>query len=255
MGVVYAARHAIIDKRVAIKVLRKERAPQDESAGAALHRRGEGGVEDRPPEHRRHHRLRRARPTGSAYFVMEFLDGPTLGKLVHEPSTLAAAARDRASPSRSRAGSRRRTTRASSTAISSRRTSSSSSATARSDVVKIVDFGIAKDVKARKQAAHRRSGMVLGTPEYMSPEQATGQETDHRVDSTRSAASSTRCSPATCRSRARTRAKTLTMHVFEPVMPPSQLRPDLRHPAGARGDRAAACCRRSRTIATPTCAS
>ena len=55
------------------------------------------------------------------------------------------------------------------------------------DLVKVVDFGIATQVAdgdgSRPAPARLTSpGMVLGTAEYMSPEQAQGMRTDHRVD-------------------------------------------------------------------------
>jgi serine/threonine-protein kinase len=54
------------------------------------------------------------------------------------------------------------------------------------DFVKIVDFGIAKMSDIETEGAPGRkltkTGMIFGTPEYMSPEQAAGKELDHRVD-------------------------------------------------------------------------
>src|SRR3954454_2253859 len=59
------------------------------------------------------------------------------------------------------------------------------------DFVKVVDFGISKAVKQGAQGdgegpdAYRltHTGLLLGTPLYMSPEQARGDEDlDHRVD-------------------------------------------------------------------------
>lgn len=57
------------------------------------------------------------------------------------------------------------------------------------EIVKIVDFGIAQlrtTEEAEKQQPTRRrltkTGMIFGTPEYMSPEQAAGKKADQRVD-------------------------------------------------------------------------
>jgi Flp pilus assembly protein TadD len=49
------------------------------------------------------------------------------------------------------------------------------------DGVKVVDFGIAKSTKEHSQGV-TRSGVVMGTPEYMSPEQLAGEELDGRSD-------------------------------------------------------------------------
>ncbi|HEY1241424.1 MAG TPA: protein kinase, partial [Bryobacteraceae bacterium] len=59
--------------------------------------------------------------------------------------------------------------------------------------VKILDFGLAKlverprtgdeiETQTYRETAHTRSGMVVGTIAYMSPEQAAGRDVDHRTD-------------------------------------------------------------------------
>jgi serine/threonine protein kinase len=49
--------------------------------------------------------------------------------------------------------------------------------------VKVLDFGIAKGLAAGTLGASTMSGTVLGTPHYMSPEQATdSKRIDHRTD-------------------------------------------------------------------------
>ncbi len=55
-------------------------------------------------------------------------------------------------------------------------------------LVKVLDFGIAKysaaagDLSARQALAQTKTGAVVGTTAYMSPEQARGLETDARTD-------------------------------------------------------------------------
>jgi serine/threonine protein kinase len=53
-----------------------------------------------------------------------------------------------------------------------------------SDWVKVVDFGIAKTVQrdGRGSQTVTMTGVSLGTPEYMSPEQLAGETLDHRTD-------------------------------------------------------------------------
>jgi serine/threonine protein kinase/Flp pilus assembly protein TadD len=46
-------------------------------------------------------------------------------------------------------------------------------------LAKIMDFGIARSLRAAGMTAE---GMIIGTPEYMAPEQVEGQEADQRTD-------------------------------------------------------------------------
>ncbi|MHC4596194.1 MAG: protein kinase domain-containing protein [Planctomycetota bacterium] len=51
--------------------------------------------------------------------------------------------------------------------------------------VKVLDFGLAKAVSrepSERDTAVTQPGRVIGTPAYMSPEQARGKSTDHRTD-------------------------------------------------------------------------
>jgi serine/threonine-protein kinase len=52
---------------------------------------------------------------------------------------------------------------------------------------KVLDFGLAKsfaegDLSGTTSLAHTKTGMLIGTPYYMSPEQALGRDLDPRSD-------------------------------------------------------------------------
>jgi serine/threonine-protein kinase len=226
MGTVYAARHAIIDKRVAMKVLRKEAAADESSAQRFI-------IEAKAASKIGHQNIVDITdfgvlPAGNAYFVMEFLDGPTLGKLVHQlkqlPPARALAICTQAARGLAAAHDKsiiHRDLKPENLFVLEKDGSV--------DFVKIVDFGIAKDVKAGKRLT--AVGMVLGTPEYMSPEQATGQETDHRVDQYALGCILYEMLTGDVPFKGENAPKTLTKHVFDAVVAPSRLRPDLDIPA------------------------
>jgi serine/threonine protein kinase len=49
-------------------------------------------------------------------------------------------------------------------------------------ITKLTDFGIAKILETEHMISLTETGIGLGTPEYMAPEQCLGQKVDHRVD-------------------------------------------------------------------------
>jgi serine/threonine protein kinase len=98
------------------------------------------------------------------------------------------------------------------------------------DHVKVVDFGIAKleeNNPNSKRSFQTRTGIVCGTPEYMSPEQARGQKLDARSDLYAIGVMLFHMTTDRLPFEAPSPIEVVTKHISEPPVPPRTFRPDL----------------------------
>jgi serine/threonine-protein kinase len=187
MGVVYLAEHDILGRQAAVKVLRPEL-----SGGADLVKRF--FQEARATAQLRHPAFVEVfdsgtLPDGRAYLVMEYLAGESLAAYLDRVPRLAwrqavALGREiaRAMDVAHRHGIIHRDLKPDNIFLC--RLSSEGSQEPRR-AVKILDFGIAKltTPDGADAGSHTRTGLVLGTPLYMSPEQCRGRGgVDYRAD-------------------------------------------------------------------------
>ena len=183
MGLVYEAMHSLIEKRVAIKLLRKDFSSRPEvvtrfrQEAKSASRIGHAHIVDISDFGET--------PDGSSYFVMEYLEGEDLANVLHREAMLEVERAVnivlqccKALGAAHSKGIVHRDMKPENIFLTTRED--------RPDFVKIVDFGIAKMSDIETDGAPGRkltkTGMIFGTPEYMSPEQAAGKELDHRVD-------------------------------------------------------------------------
>ncbi len=175
MGEVYKARDTRLDRSVAIKVL-PEYIAQREDSRARFER------EARAVASLNHPNICTLHDIGPNYMVMELIEGETLAARIEKgpipleqalkQATQIADALDRAH----RAGVTHRDIKPQNIMLTR-------------DGVKVLDFGLAKSTpksltpsEATLTAVLTSEGTVLGTPQYMAPEQFEGKEADARSD-------------------------------------------------------------------------
>ncbi len=177
MGIVYRASHVNLKRSVAIKLLHPDVAKdpvifdrflqEAQSASAIGHRnivdiRDFGVLED-----------------GTSYIVMEYLEGRDLHDLIQTfgpvPPSMVVALGAQIAEGLSAAHA---------AGIIHRDLKPDNIFLVQSQdpvpLIKILDFGIAKAASSSSRLT--RSGQVFGTPQYMSPEQCSGQHVDERSD-------------------------------------------------------------------------
>jgi serine/threonine-protein kinase len=182
MGAVYEATHKLIGKRVAVKVLLDKYAQKDQIVARLQQEArlassiGHANIIDITDIGQT--------KDGRMFVVMEFLEGESLGALIArsgriEQQRALRIAKQIASAlgAAHKKGIVHRDVKPENVFLLKRNDQ---------DYVKVVDFGISKSLRPVDGSDSPRltqTGMVLGTPLYMSPEQARGDEQlDHRID-------------------------------------------------------------------------
>jgi len=238
MGDVYAARHVIIDKPVAVKILRQEYSNDPRQAerfireARAASRIGHPNIVDVTDFGRL--------DDGQIYFIMEFLVGVTLGLELKEHGALStrrslnlAIQMCNALEAAHCKGIIHRDLKPENIFIVNPLTSEDpdqDTGGRHQDTIKLLDFGIAKITWDEQGQRLTKVGSIFGTPQYMSPEQAAGKDTDHRGDVYSLGCIIYEMLTAEVPFIADTFMGTLTKQMFENPIPPRQLRPDLGIP-------------------------
>jgi serine/threonine-protein kinase len=182
MGAVYEARHVWTDRAVAVKLLHPEHVRRREMVSRFM-------TEARAVSAIRHPNIVDVLDMGydeaerTLYIVQELLLGEDLAtRLEREGSLGVTAALDLAVPvlgalvSAHRAGIIHRDVKPENVFLASPPGGGAVTA-------KLIDFGIARILSADAEARTTRAGTAVGTPQYMSPEQARGEDDlDARTD-------------------------------------------------------------------------
>ncbi len=178
MGDVWVAYHSGLKRDVAVKILRPEEQARSASALARFEREVHATAELAHPNTVRVFDYG-ATEDGLWYYVMELLEGETLATHVERcgPLPPARAVHIVGQAARAIAEAHER-------GIVHRDIKPDNlfltSLGGEHDFVKVIDFGIAK--VDRVDVTMTGSGLVMGTPEYMSPEVAKGEPADARSD-------------------------------------------------------------------------
>jgi serine/threonine-protein kinase len=174
MGEVFKAVDTGLDRRVAIKLLsekhrdspelRKRFVREGRAVAAISHPNvvqvfATGSFDDRP------------------YIAMELLDGTDLGSVVEKRGPLSSAEAAHAILDAAQGLSA-----AAKAGLIHRDVKPSNLVKLGDGKVKVTDFGLAKPVDPGSEPALTAMGVVVGTPDYIAPEQARGEPIDERVD-------------------------------------------------------------------------
>ncbi|MBI4551205.1 MAG: tetratricopeptide repeat protein [Candidatus Latescibacteria bacterium] len=172
MGTVYKAYDLVLERAVALKVL-PEQFASDEEYIARFYREARAAAKLVHPNVVTVHDV--GTESGIAYIVMEYVEGRTLKQeLLHRSSALPTVEILDIAPQVMKAldlAHRRQ--------ILHRDIKSENIMLTPDGGVKVLDFGIARIVDA---ISLTKIGEIMGTVEYMSPEQALGEEMDVRSD-------------------------------------------------------------------------
>jgi serine/threonine protein kinase len=180
MGTVYEATQTRLGKRVAVKVMDRTLAANPEAL-ARFRREIQVTAKLAHPNIIQVSDFGTA-PTGEPYLVMEYLEGEDLDQRLTRVTRLSFAS---AIHIVKQLASALAVTHAEGIVHRDLKPANVFLVTVpgQTDFVKVVDFGISKVLKASTTKL-TRAQMIVGTPEYMAPEQAAGKvdEIDHRSD-------------------------------------------------------------------------
>jgi serine/threonine protein kinase len=179
MGVVVLAQHSGLGNLVAIKVLKSEYT-EDERMVARFRREARAASRIHHPNIVFIQDFGQL-PDGRFYLVMEYVAGVPLDEVVRKqgflpvPATLQIAGQVGEALDCAHAASIIHRDLKPENILLAREKG-------RTDLVKILDFGLAKILEDVDAKTLTLKGQIFGTPEYMSPEQCVGDDLDHRSD-------------------------------------------------------------------------
>jgi serine/threonine-protein kinase len=178
MGTVYLAEHVKMGRKSALKVMNPG-MNTDPDAIARFNREASNASRLSHPNICGIYDFGET-PDGLIYLAMEFIEGTSLTDLIEKggslpPSRAASIVHQTADALQVAhdAGIVHRDLKPDNIMVAKNRDGT--------DLVKVVDFGIAKASSSDAQKV-TKTGMVVGTPEYMSPEQLSGDKLDGRSD-------------------------------------------------------------------------